>query len=210
MQFPLVTTFVILFEAQLDYHSIIMSAPSKMLFSAVTVLIYLMNLCDCITFLSKEDSFAEYPPWRTKFSGSLEFEFKTFNPRSLLLYAEEVSDLPNDQRSFLKLSLLHGSLSLVVQMGGEDYPSKKIKRFGANLNDLRWHKVLIIRDKNKTTVTIDGRWSFVLINEGDLLNLPVNSSLFVGGVNKEVMDKAVSGRIRHNLIPRYLLINHFH
>ena len=187
-----------------------MPVTSKMFFSALTVLISLMNLCDCITFLSKEDSFAEYPPWRTKLSGSLEFEFKTFNPRSLLLYAEEASDLPNDRRSFLKLSLLHGSLSLVVQMGGEDSLSKKTKRFGANLNDLRWHKVLIIRDKNKTTVTIDGRWSFVLVNEGDLLNLPVNSSLFIGGVNKKVLDKAVSGRIRQNLVPRYVLIIYCH
>ena len=179
---------------------------SSMLLAEVAIALFLLHFCDCITFLSREDSFAEYPPWSARLSGSLEFEFKTFNPRSLLLYAEEISDSPNDRKSFFKLSLLHGSLNLVVQMGGEDSRSKKTKRFSANLNDLRWHKVLIVRDKNKTTVTIDDSWSFVLINQGTILELPVNSSLFVGGVNKENLEKLVSGRIRLNQIPRYVYI----
>jgi len=175
-----------------------------MLLAGVTIVLFLLHFCDCITFLSREDSFAEYPPWSARLSGSLEFEFKTFNPRSLLIYAEEISDSPNDRKSFLKLSLLHGSLNLVVQMGGEDSRSKKTKRFSANLNDLRWHKVRIVRDKNKTTVTIDGRWSFDLTNQGTISELPVNSSLFVGGVNKEKLKDLVSGRIKLNQIPRFV------
>ena len=176
-----------------------MPAPNQMSF-VVTIFLILLLECNSLTFLSKTDSFAEYPAWSTKFSGNLEFEFQTFNPSSLLLYTEEISDSPNDRKSFLRLSLRRGSLYLVVQMGDEDFLSKKDKEFGAHMNDLKWHKVLIIRDKNKTTVTLDNRWSFVLINEGKLRYLPVNSSLFVGGISKEALTSLVNGQLK--LIPR--------
>ena len=181
-----------------------MRIPGNMFLPAVSIMLSVLHLSKCITFLSREDSYAEYPPWEAKTSGRLEFEFKTFNPWSLLLYAEEVSDLPNGQKSFITLSLRHGSLRLVVQMGGDDFRSKRtLDNFGVNLNDLRWHKVVIIRDKNKTILSLDGR-SWDLINEGKLLHLPVNSSLFVGGVHREILHKVVSARIKQNQIPRYI------
>lgn len=173
-----------------------MLMSTQKVYLIVIVILALNHSYNCLTFLSKEYSFAEFPPWSARYSGSLELEFKTANPTSLLIYAEEISRKPSDEKSFIQLNLLHGSLKLVVQMGGESFWSSKKTLIGVNLNNLKWHKVVIMRVKNKTSITLDGRWSLTLTNEGDLKYLPVNSSLFIGGVGKERLRKVVSGRVR--------------
>ena len=164
------------------------------LFYLGTLLNVVLDLGSCLTLLSGSNSYAEYPPWTADVSGKIEFRFKTFNPTSLLLYIEEQSSKNQEEKSFLELSLLDGSMKLVVQMGGEDYWSKKQRRFGGNLNDLKWHSVQIIRDKRKTTLKVDN-WSFSLINTGEADQLSVNSSLYVGGLPKELRGSVVNGRI---------------
>ena len=105
-----------------------------------------------------------------------------------------------DKHSFLQLSLENGGIRLVVQMGGEDFGSKKQRRFGANLQDLEWHTVQIHRSYQNTTVKVDN-WSFKLVNTGDLRTLPVNSDVYVGGVPSRLKKRLVNGRLSY--IPRY-------
>lgn len=157
----------------------------------------IIDICTCLTFLSDSDSYAEYRTWNANVTGTLQFRFKTFKPTAVLLYIDEVSNRPEDEKSYLELSLERGSLKLVVQMGGEGRLSKKEGRFRprfSTFNDMNWHKVKILRNRSKTTVKVD-QWSFEVVNQGKIDYLPVNSSLFVGGVSKMFESKIVNRRV---------------
>lgn len=151
----------------------------------------LMHASNCLTFLNRSESYAEYPAWNSVHDGRLQLEFRTYLPTSLLLYAEEISKRPSDERSFMKVSLLNGRLNVIIQMGGEDERSKKHVLHYGNLNDMKWHKLVIIRDKNKTKLSIDGH-PLVVVNDGEQNYLPLNSSLFIGGVNSKVLKNPIS------------------
>ena len=157
----------------------------------------IIDICSSLTFLSDSDSYAEYRTWNANTTGILEFRFKTFKPTAMLLYIDEVSNRPEDEKSYLELSLDRGSLKLVVQMGGEGRMSKKERRFRprfSSFNDMNWHKVKILRNRSKTTVNVD-QFSFAVINQGKIDYLPVNSSLYVGGVSRMFESKIVNRRV---------------
>eukprot|EP00795_Rhopilema_esculentum_P007522 gene7522-13303_t len=169
-----------------------MILKNKLVIYVLSVISMILDLCDCLSFLSPKTSYAEYPAWTASVNGKLEFEFKTYEMQSLLLYVEEIGHFQRyDDRSYLKLELRKGGLYLIVQMGGSDSASKKRKRFGAGLNDLKWHKVVIQRNGIKTVVMID-KWKFDVNNEGGVLSyLPINSSLYIGGVPHSKLGSAV-------------------
>eukprot|EP00794_Sanderia_malayensis_P004633 gene4633-5240_t len=175
---------------------------TKLITSILLISSMILDRCNSITLLSRSSSYAVYPPWPANVTGRLEFRFKTSNPNSLLLYIEEENnEKDRDDKSYLQVSLQQGAIKLEVQMGGTDFWSKKHRVFGLDLNDLEWHSVEIKRKRRSTTLKID-QWSFNIINTGMASTLPINSSVYVGGLPNQLRRKVVNGRVFYT--PRFV------
>ena len=153
-----------------------------------------MNSCDCLTFLNKSTSYAEFPTWNAIRKGTLQFKFKTYNRYGLLLYIDD-SSTEGRSSNFLQLSLNYGGrLEVIIQMGEANSKSYRRRIIGSNLNNLEWHYVRLKRNGSQTVVSID-HWTAILITQGRFDYLPVNSNLYIGGVpsrlRKQVVNRGV-------------------
>ena len=140
------------------------------------------------TFLDHSSSYIEYTQWDAAEAGNLTFSFKTHKPYGLLLYSDNNKNIGSGE-SYINLKLKYGNLKLTVQMGGEDYKSKQVKELKVDkkLNDLKWHKVSLQRNKRLTVLEIDdGKYRATLMNQGEEDRLFLNSGIFIGGISKEM------------------------
>ena len=148
------------------------------------------------TFTKMKSSYIKYEQWDVTELGALTFKFKTHNHYGLIFYSDN-SKSSSTEESFISLALNYGKLSLTVQMGAEDYRSKKSEDIGTDLNDLKWHYVEIKRKGRETTIKLDNNPNTekILINDGEQSKLVLNSGLFFGGISPELIDNLVDGSI---------------
>merc|ERR1711962_868096 len=81
-----------------------------------------------------------------------------------------------------------------IQIGDEDYKSKKELEVGENLDDMQWHTVQLDRNGKETGVILDGSKPKYLQNDGVGETLTLNSGLYVGGVPDEIIEEK-NGRV---------------
>lgn len=92
-------------------------------------------------------SYAQFPRWNAAPNASLEFEFKTDQGNGLLLYTDD-----GGTYDFFELKLVESALRLRYNLGG----GAQILTVGRDLGDGHWHKVLVARNNENTTLTVDG------------------------------------------------------
>lgn len=110
-------------------------------------------------------SYAQYFPWYSCLNGTLIFEFKTHDPNGLLLYAQS---LPY---KYIQLSLVDGFLRMRMRIGEKDNPRGifLLQPTESNrLNDEKWHEVRIIRQNERTILSIDNQNLFHVHKDSNL------------------------------------------
>lgn len=160
-----------------------------------TLVIYLAVLIqtDCYTFVDKDKSYIEYKQWNMDETGTLEFRFKSLKPNGLILYSD-TSKTATYTDSYIVLKLIRGKLLVTIQMGEDNYRARKEVKMGGDLNDMKWHKVVIERDAANPKVTyiqLDTKRKS-LQSDGVHSVMGLNSGLFFGGLPLQ-LDNMVDG-----------------
>ena len=155
----------------------------------ILILLTLIQVTHGYTFLNKRTSHLLYKQWNAKTYGKLKFKFKTHNSFGLLLYSDNSETKNSINENFIAIKLNYKKLEITIQMGGEDYFSKKSEEIGENLNDLKWHTIEILRDNTKTTVTLDSTEPVVIENSGHVQQLELNSGVYFGGISTSLGEK---------------------
>ena len=164
-------------------------------FKDILILFTLVQTIHGYTFLNKKTSHLRYKQWNANTHGKLKFKFKTHNSHGLLLYSDNSGTKNSINENFITIKLSYGKLEITIQMGGEDYLSKKKEEIGENLGDLEWHTIEVLRDNRKTTVTLDSTEPVLIKNEGEVQELELNSGVYFGGIStsleKKLRDKTI-------------------
>ena len=158
-------------------------------FKHILILLTLIQTIHGYTFLNKRTSYLLYKQWNAKTYGKLKFKFKTHNPSGLLLYSDNSETKNSINENFIAIKLNYRKIEITIQMGGEDYLSKKKEEIGENLDDLEWHTIEVLRDNRKTTVTLDSIESVVIENKGEVQELELNSGVYFGGISRSLEKK---------------------
>ena len=157
------------------------------------ILLYLIQTSYTYTFLNKRTSHLLYKQWDAKTYGKLKFKFKTHSSYGLLLYSDNTAE-SSYKENFIALKLSQGKLQVTIQMGGEDYRSKKTELIGERLNDLKWHTVELERNVKETMIKLDSIEA-VMINEGEYDQLELNSGIYFGGISTYLGSKLIDRTI---------------
>ena len=168
----------------------------KQVISKILVYSQLLLLIEAYMFKDKGKSYIQFEQWDASERGTMSFKFKTHSPNGLLMYSDN-SGSRTSLPSLILLKLEQGKLFVTVQMGSEDYRSKRSGAIGNDLDDLEWHHVLVKRDGRQTTITLDQNSdkSIALINDGELGKLELNSGLFFGGVSSKLAETLIDRTI---------------
>ncbi|XP_023246980.1 neurexin-1 isoform X2 [Copidosoma floridanum] len=151
-------------------------APMMVVQGLAVAVLLLAELCGCLLLDgTSAASYAQFPRWSAGLNGSLEFEFKTKQGNGLLFYTDDGGN--ND---FFELKLVEGALRLRYNLGG----GAQLLSLGRELGDGAWHKVLIERDRENTTLVLDGQEasSSSRGTEYEFGHLPGNSDVYVGAM----------------------------
>lgn len=147
------------------------------------------------TFTSARTSFLQLKRWNMSDARCLRFRFKTFLPDALLLYMDDEGNT-----NFLRLELIQGKLRLTCSYGSRFGPMADETR-GKNLNDLVWHRVLVERNKDNTTIYLDDLPKLA-VESREKKGLIVKSPMYFGGFPPNLGANRVTE-------PSVLLLNRF-
>ncbi|XP_077296865.1 neurexin 1 isoform X2 [Arctopsyche grandis] len=141
----------------------------------------LLGLMVCVVLSSSfvldgsPNSYSQFRKWNAATNGSLELEFKTDQPNGLLLYTDD-----GGTYDFFELKLVEGALRLRYNLGG----GAQIITVGRDLNDSHWHKVMVSRRDEHTSLSVDGT-ALSKTSRGkefDFGKFQSNSDVFIGGL----------------------------
>ncbi|XP_069116401.1 neurexin-1-like isoform X2 [Argopecten irradians] len=147
--------------------------------------IFYLSLVSSFDLNSPTDSFAKYQKWNPCQNGSIQLEFKTKDMSVLILYMDD-----GGRSDYFELKLLTGSLHLRFNLGSA--PMRL--NVGQRLNDNRWHRVTIKRNRKNITLIVDSHTYTRTYHSTDLDfgNYATNSPVFVGGISNEYEDNTAS------------------
>jgi leucine-rich repeat transmembrane neuronal protein 1/2 len=124
-------------------------------------------------------SHAKYPKWNACVNATFSFEFKTTQRNdALLMYVDD-----GGTYDFVEVSLHNGHVKLVLNIvDGRD--GRVYMEIGNNVNDGRWHRVDILRNRMETTLIVDGQTDSKFAFGSDFLfgDISKNSHVFFGGL----------------------------
>ncbi|XP_033734709.1 LOW QUALITY PROTEIN: neurexin-2-like [Pecten maximus] len=143
--------------------------------------LFYLSLVSSFDLNSPTDSFAKYQKWNPCQNGSIQLEFKTKDMSVLILYTDD-----GGRSDYFELKLLTGSLHLRFNLGSA--PMRL--NVGQRLNDNRWHRVTIKRNRKNITLIVDSGTFTRTYHSTDLDfgNYATNSPVFVGGISNEYED----------------------
>lgn len=146
----------------------------------VIVLTLLASSSEGLRFLGQPETYARYPKWNACHNASLSFEFRTSQPTALLLYTDD-----NGRYDYLQLALTKGSVRLWINFVGEENRYVDIEANTEPLNDGRWHRVEIRRNRMETVLLVDGTQTSKVALGSDFefgRDPAQNNYIFFGGV----------------------------
>ena len=144
---------------------------------------FLLHLWVCFILISRasaetltkaRSSFLQVKRWNVSETKGLGFRFKTFLANALLLYMDDVG-----QTNFLRVELFKGRILLTCSHGTRS--GAMAVEVGENLNDLAWHQVLLEKNDDLTTITVDNRWKST-IKSPEKTRLIIKSPMYFGGL----------------------------
>lgn len=161
----------------------------------------LLYLASCLfhrgsseTFTSVRSSFLQLKRWNVSETRCLAFRFKTFLPDALLLYMDDEGNT-----NFLRLELIQGKLRLTCSYGSR-FGAMAVE-IGDNLNDLVWHRVLLERNKENTTIYLDSLPKLP-VESREKKGLIIKSPMYFGGLPPNLGANRVTQ-------PSVILLNRF-
>lgn len=135
---------------------------------------FVLNGASSETFTNARTSFLQLKRWNVSETKGLGFRFKTFLADAFLLYMDD-----EGQTNFLRVELFQGKLRLTCSHGSR-FGAMAVE-IGGNLNDLKWHRVLLERNNGKTTISLDNR-SKSTVNSREKTSLIIKSPMYFGGL----------------------------
>ena len=133
---------------------------------------------DALTFTRTSTTFAKFPRWNACVNSSISFEFKTSARDALLLYTDD-----NGSFDYMEVMLVDGSVRLRMNIvDGKDGTVEM--RLGLRLNDLRWHRVKLQRNRMETTLYVDNVHDSRVAFGSDFQfgNTETNNYVYLGGL----------------------------
>lgn len=100
-------------------------------------------------FTKNSGTYAKFPKWDACTNSSLSFEFKTKGDKALLLYTDD-----NGMYDYLEVMVHSGAVRLRMNIVDGREGSVEIT-LGRNVNDGRWHRVEVQRNRMETTLYVD-------------------------------------------------------
>jgi hypothetical protein len=151
--------------------------PLLLLLSFVLFLLFLLPSTTAFFSDGTDKAFVKYPRWQACLNGSINFEFRSTDPSGLLLYTDD-----GGKYDFFELRLVKGKMQLRFNLNSTMglIIADEYKR----LDDNRWHKVGIQRNKLKTVLLIDN-WNKSTLSYGldfQFGSLEKNNYVFLGGM----------------------------
>ncbi|KAK3601340.1 hypothetical protein CHS0354_011943 [Potamilus streckersoni] len=105
---------------------------------------------NALRFTGEDKSYAKFPKWNACVNATFSFEFKTTQTDGLLMYTDD-----NGTYDYVEVLLKDGRVRL--RMNIVDGKEGSIEMFLASrLNDNRWHRVEIQRNRMETILIVDG------------------------------------------------------
>lgn len=120
-------------------------------------------------------SYAQFRKWNAGLNETLELEFKTDEPNGLILYTDD-----GGKYDFFEMKLVEGALRLRYNLGG----GAQILTVGRDLHDGHWHKVVVTRRGERTTLIVDAGIQTRTSRGKEFVfgKLSSNSDVFIGGL----------------------------
>ncbi|XP_066913033.1 axotactin-like isoform X1 [Clytia hemisphaerica] len=159
------------------------------------ILVHQFIVIQSITFLDKSKSYAVYNTWNITEAGKLELSFKTQTSHVMLLYVDSVRTKDTSiggnrhnfhdskSESFLQVTLINGAIEVTQQIDSEEHT--KVIRIGENLNDLKWHRLVLTKFVGTLQVEVDHYHQIVNYPNEVGQKFHINSRLFVGGLSEQ-------------------------
>ena len=133
-----------------------------------------------------EESYARFPKWNACVNATISFEFRTTQPEALLMYVDD-----GGKYDFFQVVLSGGEIAIELNIvdgrDGHVYLNQ-----GRNLNDGRWHKVEIRRNRMETTLIVDDinqQSEFAFGSDFNFGTLEKNSYVYFGGMPNVFISK---------------------
>lgn len=124
-----------------------------------------------------------YGQWDAKATGELSFILKTNVSKALVLYLDDGGNC-----DFLELLVAEGRLQMRFTIHCAEPASLHTE---TQVNDLRWHRVLLSRDHRQTRLVVDNEEKTATV-KSKRKEMVVASDLYVGGISPDVRLSALT------------------
>ncbi|KAK6166927.1 hypothetical protein SNE40_023527 [Patella caerulea] len=124
-------------------------AVINQLWSLSSIILVSLITVNSLRFRGEPNTYAKFPVWNACINASISFEFKTTQSNGLFLYTDN-----NGRYDFFEVALKDGSVQLRLNVVDEQDGSVEIV-LGNNLNDNRWHSVVVKRKHFETILQVD-------------------------------------------------------
>ncbi|XP_053386148.1 uncharacterized protein LOC123539409 isoform X3 [Mercenaria mercenaria] len=108
-----------------------------------------IKVSNALHFTKTSRTFAKFPKWNACTNSSFSFDFKTGNSKALLMYTDD-----NGGYDYVELMVHGGAVRLRMNIVDGHEGSIEIT-LGRNVNDRRWHRVEVQRNRMETTLYLD-------------------------------------------------------
>lgn len=102
-----------------------------------------------IHFLKNYNTYAQYPKWDACINSSISFEFKTSLSEAILMYTDD-----NGNYDYVEVTIIDSKVRLRMNIVDGREGSIEIT-VGDRVNDNKWHRVEIQRNRMETTLFVD-------------------------------------------------------
>jgi neurexin len=127
-------------------------------------------------------SYARYPKWNACINASIGFDFRTTQKEGLLLYTDD-----GGRYDFFEIMHRNGRVTAVLNIvdGRDGHIQIDV---GSNVNDGKWHRVKLQRNRMETTLMVDGVTARKFSFGSDFhFGTPENNShVYLGGMPAEL------------------------
>jgi len=125
--------------------------------------------------------YVRFPRWYQAFENVISFEFRTRRLNGLLFYSDD-----GGFSNFFEVRLFDGQIHLQFRLGSNtsQHDPSSIMVLGKDLNNNRWHKVVLYQFWDKLKLEIDATVELRTLLQKDYVfgRYETNSDVFVGGI----------------------------
>ena len=144
----------------------------------IVILLIIIYSAHALEFTKTSNTYAKFPKWNACINSSMSFEFKTTAEEALLMYTDD-----NGRFDYVEIILVNRRVRLRMNIVDGREGSVEIT-VGKRLNDNKWHRVEIQRNRMETTLFVDGKSDSRVAFGSDFSfgNLTRNNYVYFGGL----------------------------